>query len=74
MARAIGDLVADSGALDPDEELVLPPSWNVAPTADVAVVLEKNQVDVVRVLEIRLQEFVVLDTERREVRVFREEF
>ena len=32
MARAIGDLVADSGALEPDEELVLTPNWNVAPT------------------------------------------
>ncbi|MFC4430225.1 SOS response-associated peptidase [Citricoccus alkalitolerans] len=40
MARAIGDLVADSGA-DVDEELVLPPNWNVAPTDDVAVVLER---------------------------------
>lgn len=43
MARAIGDLVADSGALDPDEELVLPPNWNVAPTADVPVVLERAE-------------------------------
>ncbi|MEW1982048.1 SOS response-associated peptidase [Citricoccus sp. NPDC079358] len=40
MARAIGDLVADAGA-DLDEELVLPPNWNVAPTDDVAVVLER---------------------------------
>ncbi|MFC7402503.1 SOS response-associated peptidase [Citricoccus sp. GCM10030269] len=41
MARAIGDLVADSGAMEPDEEFALPPNWNVAPTADVAVVLER---------------------------------
>lgn len=43
MARAIGDLVADSGALEPDEELVLPPNWNVAPTVDVPVVLERAE-------------------------------
>ncbi|SFV20818.1 Putative SOS response-associated peptidase YedK [Micrococcus terreus] len=42
MARAIGDLVAEAGALPPEEELVLPPpSWNVPPTADVTVVLER---------------------------------
>lgn len=42
MARAIGDLVADAGAMDPDEELVIPPNWNVTPTTDVAVVLERG--------------------------------
>lgn len=41
MARAIGDLVADAGAVEPDEEIILRPSWNVAPTTDVAVVLER---------------------------------
>jgi putative SOS response-associated peptidase YedK len=41
MARAIGDLVADSGAAEPDEDLELPPNWNIAPTVDVAVVLER---------------------------------
>ena len=43
MARAIGDLVAEAGALPPEEELVLPPTnWNVPPTADVTVVLERS--------------------------------
>jgi putative SOS response-associated peptidase YedK len=41
MARAIGDLVAESGAVEPEDELLLRPSWNVAPTTDVAVVLER---------------------------------
>ena len=42
MARAVGDLVAETGALPPEEELVLPaPNWNVPPTADVKVVLER---------------------------------
>lgn len=48
MARAIGDLVADSGALPPEEELVLRQSWNVAPTTDVAVVLERLEDEDVR--------------------------
>lgn len=41
MARAIGDLVAESGAVEPEEGLDLRANWNVAPTADVAVVLER---------------------------------
>ncbi len=41
MARAIGDLVAESGAVEPEEDLALRPNWNVAPTTDVAVVLER---------------------------------
>lgn len=40
MARAIGDLVADAEA-EADTALELRRSWNVAPTADVPVVLER---------------------------------
>ena len=38
MARAIGDLVAESGAVEPEDELLLRPSWNVAPTDPVPLV------------------------------------
>ncbi|XAS62726.1 SOS response-associated peptidase [Micrococcaceae bacterium Sec5.8] len=40
MARAVGDLLAefDAGVAD---EVALPPSWNVAPTADVPILLER---------------------------------
>lgn len=38
MARAAGDLVAQGGAV-PDEELVIGPNWNVAPTAEVPVLV-----------------------------------
>lgn len=41
MARALGDLVAQSGAVEPEEEIDLRANWNVAPTTDVAVVLER---------------------------------
>lgn len=40
MARAAGDLVDELDAWDPEETL-LRPSWNVAPTADVPIVLER---------------------------------
>lgn len=40
MARAIGDLVADAEA-EADDALQLRRSWNVAPTSDVPVVLER---------------------------------
>jgi putative SOS response-associated peptidase YedK len=40
MARAVGDLLAEFDA-ELEEEVDLPPSWNVAPTADVPVVLER---------------------------------
>lgn len=43
MARAIGDLVAHAGALTPEEELTFRPNWNVAPTTDVPVVLERAE-------------------------------
>lgn len=40
MARAVGDLLAqfDAGL---EEEISIPPSWNVAPTADVPILLER---------------------------------
>lgn len=38
MARAAGDLVAQGGA-EPDEELVLRENWNVAPTAEVPILV-----------------------------------
>jgi len=40
MARAVGDLLAEFDA-ELEEELVIPPSWNVAPTADVPILLER---------------------------------
>ncbi|XKH55234.1 SOS response-associated peptidase (plasmid) [Citricoccus nitrophenolicus] len=55
MARAIGDLVADAGAVEPEEELVLRPNWNVAPTSEVPIVLERS----------------IEDETRREIRVAR---
>lgn len=41
MARAMGDLVAGSGALEPSEGFEVPADFNVAPTRDIAVVLER---------------------------------
>lgn len=44
MARAVGDLLADfDAALDEQvmDDVELPPSWNVAPTDDVPIVLER---------------------------------
>ena len=43
MARALGDLVAQSGAIEPEETIELRANWNVAPTTDVPVVLERSQ-------------------------------
>lgn len=40
MARAVGDLLAEFDA-QLEEEVELPPSWNVAPTDDVPIVLER---------------------------------
>ncbi|MCU1518565.1 MAG: hypothetical protein JWQ75_3286 [Pseudarthrobacter sp.] len=40
MARAVGDLLAEFDA-QLEEDVVLPPSWNVAPTDDVPIVLER---------------------------------
>lgn len=40
MARAIGDLVAEAEA-EADDALELRKSWNVAPTTDVPIVLER---------------------------------
>jgi putative SOS response-associated peptidase YedK len=40
MARAVGDLLAEFDA-GLEEEVHLPPSWNVAPTDDVPIVLER---------------------------------
>lgn len=40
MARAVGDLLNEFDA-ELEEEIVLPPSWNVAPTDDVPIVLER---------------------------------
>lgn len=40
MARAVGDLLAEFDAAL-EEETELPPSWNVAPTADVPILLER---------------------------------
>jgi putative SOS response-associated peptidase YedK len=40
MARAVGDLLADFDARL-EQEVQLPPSWNVAPTDDVPIVLER---------------------------------
>lgn len=40
MARAVGDLLAEFDA-ELEEEVELPRSWNVAPTADVPIVLER---------------------------------
>lgn len=48
MARAIGDLVAEAGAVDPEEQIELRPNWNVAPTADVPIVLERDVEPAVR--------------------------
>lgn len=41
MARAVGNLLADFDARL-EEELEVPPSWNVAPTDPVPIVLERN--------------------------------
>lgn len=41
MARAIGDLVAESGARTPEEEFEIRPDYNVAPTNDIPIVLER---------------------------------
>ncbi|MGW5854318.1 MULTISPECIES: SOS response-associated peptidase [Micrococcus] len=41
MARAAGDLVRLGGGMLPDETLELRPNWNVAPTADVPILLER---------------------------------
>jgi putative SOS response-associated peptidase YedK len=40
MARAVGDLLAEFDA-GLEEEVDIPPSWNVAPTDDVPIVLER---------------------------------
>ena len=40
MARAVGDLLAEFDA-GLEEEIAIPPSWNVAPTADVPILLER---------------------------------
>lgn len=48
MARASGDLVALGGGLLPEEGLELRPNWNVAPTADVPILLEREDAGVVR--------------------------
>ena len=40
MARAVGDLLAEFDA-GLEEETAIPPSWNVAPTADVPILLER---------------------------------
>ncbi len=40
MARAVGDLLAEFDA-ELEEEIAIPPSWNVAPTADVPILLER---------------------------------
>ena len=40
MARAVGDLLAEFDA-GLEEEIAVPPSWNVAPTADVPIILER---------------------------------
>jgi putative SOS response-associated peptidase YedK len=40
MARAVGDLLAEFDA-ELEEEVAIPPSWNVAPTDDVPIVLER---------------------------------
>lgn len=45
MARALGDLVAQSGAIEPEETIELRANWNVAPTTDVPVVLERSKPD-----------------------------
>lgn len=42
MARAAGDLVALGGGVLPDETLEIRPNWNVAPTADVPILLERE--------------------------------
>ena len=42
MARAAGDLVALSGGELPDESLEVRPNWNVAPTSDVPILLERE--------------------------------
>jgi putative SOS response-associated peptidase YedK len=41
VARAAGDLMDEFGADDGQEETLLRPSWNVAPTTDVPIVLER---------------------------------
>ncbi|WP_258191046.1 SOS response-associated peptidase [Arthrobacter sp. PAMC25284] len=40
MARAVGDLLAAFDA-ELENEIVIPPSWNVAPTTDVPILLER---------------------------------
>ena len=40
MARAVGDLLAEFDA-GLEDEVAIPPSWNVAPTADVPILLER---------------------------------
>ena len=40
MARAVGDLLAEFDA-ELEDEVAIPPSWNVAPTADVPILLER---------------------------------
>ena len=40
MARAVGDLLAEFDA-ELERELVVPPSWNIAPTTEVPVLLER---------------------------------
>ncbi|WP_459384961.1 SOS response-associated peptidase [Arthrobacter humicola] len=40
MARAVGDLLAEFDA-GLEDEIAIPPSWNVAPTADVPILLER---------------------------------
>ncbi|MGO2633811.1 MAG: SOS response-associated peptidase family protein, partial [Galactobacter sp.] len=41
VARAAGDLMDEFGAEDGQEETLLRPNFNVAPTTDVPVVLER---------------------------------
>lgn len=48
MARAAGDLVALGGGELPDERLELRRSWNVAPTSDVPILLEREADGAVR--------------------------
>lgn len=41
IARAAGDLVDELDAWEPEEEILLRPNYNVAPTTDVPIVLER---------------------------------
>ena len=52
MARAVGDLLAEFDA-ELEDEVSIPPSWNVAPTDAVPIVLDRIKDDAAAPRQVR---------------------